>query len=537
MFESSLGIFLNSESKKEKHELGLKDVKKGDTLLEAKGIVKQFPGVWRQLILDNVDFDIEAGEVHGLLGENGAGKTVLANILSGFYSLTEGEIYVYGNKVSINSPRDALDLGIGMVHQELSLAKRYTVAENIALALSESSYSHPIAKVERRAQELSDRYGLGIDPKSRVKDLSAGEQQRVEILKALYYEPNILLLDEPASMLTPQETEDLFSVVEELADRNKGIMFITHKMEEAMEVSDRVSILRLGKLIGTKKVSETSRKELVEMMISREVPPRPERKSVERGDIALKLNNLRVRDDEGFLAVKGVDLLLHKGEILGIAGVAGNGQSELVECITGLRDAENGKVEIFGEDMTNAKPLDIINRGVAYIPEDRREMGISEGLTAAENVILKSYRDKPFSRHGILDYSKITGHADELISEHEARVPDLWKTESRILSGGNIQRIILGRELYGDPRLIIAVHPTYGLDPRGVRYTHKQFLKAREGGTGILLVSENLDEIFELSDKIAVMFEGKIGKVVDSSEAEKEEIGYLMTGAREERTE
>lgn len=520
-------LFFRSGNKREFSDFEKPD--RGETLLEAKGIEKSFPGVWRKLILDNVDFDLKAGEVHGLLGENGAGKTVLANILSGFYRQTKGEIEVRGEPVSIDSPDDALRLGIGMVHQELSLAKRFTVAENISLALPEPGFSHPLPKVERKTKELSQKYDFGIDPKAKVGNLSAGEQQRVEILKSLYYEPDILLLDEPASMLTPQETENLFSVINELANQNKGIMFITHKMEEAFEISDRISVLRLGKLIGTKKVSEADREELVDMMISREVPPRPERKPVEKGSRALEVKNLHVKNEEGIQAVKGASLFLRKGEILGIAGVAGNGQSELVECINGLRKAEEGVVKIFGEDMTDASPREIINKGVSYIPEDRREVGISEGLTAAENVVLKDYRNEPYCKFGNLDYSEITSHAKDLIDRHEAIVPDLWKTESRILSGGNIQRLILGRELCDNPPLIIAVHPTYGLDPRGVRYTHKLFLEAREQGTGILLVSENLDEILELSDRIAVMFEGEIIGTTDAEEAEKEKIGLMMT--------
>lgn len=530
-----LDAFKKSLSFKKRKEVGPSDSQepeKGETLLEGRRIVKEFPGVWRKLILDHVDFDIKAGEIHTLLGENGAGKTVLANILSGFYSLTEGQIFVRGKPVSIDSPSDALELGIAMVHQELSLAKRFTITENIALALKEPDYSHPLQKVERKAKKLSDKFGLNIDPKSKVRELSAGEQQRVEILKALYYDPDILLLDEPASMLTPHETEELFFVVKELANNKKGIMFITHKLEEALKVSNRISVLRLGKLIDTKGVSKTNEEELVEMMISREVPPRPERKSVEKGKKALEAENLYVLDDKGLSAVRGITMFLQEGEILGIAGVAGNGQSELVECIMGLRKAEEGTVRILGKDMTNASTREIIEECVAYIPEDRREIGVSEGLTAAENVILKDYRKKPFSKFGILDHSAITSHADKLISEHEAIVPDLWKTESRILSGGNIQRIILGRELCGEPRLIISVHPTYGLDPRGLRYTHEQFLKARERGVGILLVSENLDEVMQLSDRIAVMFEGKIVKTVDATEAEKRELGKMMVGAK-----
>lgn len=535
MFVHMLDALKKRLSLNREKEVGSSDSQepeKEEMLLEAREIIKEFPGVWKKLILDQVDFDIKAGEVHTLLGENGAGKTVLANILSGFYSLTKGQIFVRGKPVSIDSPSDALELGIAMVHQELSLAKRFTVTENIALALKEPDYSHPLQKVERKAKKLSDKFGLNIDPKSKVRELSAGEQQRVEILKALYYDPDILLLDEPASMLTPHETKELFSVVKELTNKNKGIMFITHKLEEALSVSDRISVLRLGKLIDTKNVSQTNEEELVEMMISREVPPRPKRKSVKKGKKTLEIENLHVLDDKGLPAVRGVTMSLQEGEILGIAGVAGNGQSELVECITGLRKAEEGNVRILEKDMTNASTREIIEEGVAYIPEDRRETGVSEGLTAAENVILKDYRKEPFSKFGILDHSTITSHADELISEHEAIVPDLWKTESRILSGGNIQRVILGRELYGGPRLIISVHPTYGLDPRGLRYTHEQFLKAREREAGILLVSENLDEVMQLSDRIAVMFEGKIVKTVDAAEAEKRELGKMMVGAK-----
>ncbi|MEA1905125.1 MAG: ABC transporter ATP-binding protein, partial [Candidatus Hadarchaeota archaeon] len=508
--------------------------RKGETLLRVEGIIKRFPGVWRQLILDHVDFDVKAGEIHGLLGENGAGKTVLANIMSGFYSLTEGQIYVRGKHVSIKSPSDALELGIEMVHQELSLADRFTVAENIALALPAPSYSLPISKVEKRAEKLSKEYGLKVDPKAEVGELSAGEQQRVEILKALCYEPEVLLLDEPASMLTPRESEDLFSTLRDIARKNKGIMFITHKLEEALKVSDRISVLRLGKLIGTKKASETSRRELVRMMMSRKVPSRPKRKAVKKGKATLEVKNLHVISDRGLPAVKGVSLSLKEGEILGIAGVAGNGQSELVEAITGLRMVEKGKVRIFGKDMTNSSPQEIIEKGVAYIPEDRRRVGISEGMTVAENIVLKDCRKSPFCKRMFLDYSTITSHAEELVSKHEALVPDLWKTESRILSGGNIQRLILARELWGEPSLIIAVHPTYGLDPRGLRYTHKLFLKMRDRGASILLASENLDEIMSISDRIAVMFEGKIAGAMDAAKAKKEEIGMMMLGAEKD---
>jgi simple sugar transport system ATP-binding protein len=506
--------------------------RKGEVLVRAEGICKGFPGVWEHLILDHINFDVRAGEVHALLGENGAGKTVLANILSGFYSFSEGKIYVKGKPVSIKSPRDALRHGIGMVHQEFTLARPLTVAENVALGLAESNFSFPLSKVEKKIRELSERYGLKVDPKAKVEELSAGEQQRVEIIKTLYHEPEVLILDEPTSVLTPEESKKLFSVLRAMAREGHGVVFITHKLEEVMEVSDRVTVLRLGKLIGTRKTSETNRRELVRMMMGREVVFRPKRKRVKMGKIALEVKNLHVLNEKGLLAVKGISLSVREGEILGIAGVAGNGQSELVEAVTGLREVIKGKVFIFGKDMTNRSPREIMEAGVAHIPEERRRIGTAEGMTYAENLIMKDYRSPPFSKWTFLNRSLITQHAERMVSEYEIMVPDLWRTETRILSGGNIQRLILARETWREPRLIIAVHPTYGLDLKALRHTHDLFLRLKEKGTAILLVSEDLDEVMSLSDRIAVIFEGKIVGTVDAAKAKVEKIGLMMAGSK-----
>jgi len=501
-----------------------------EVLLEGKGICKGFPGVWEYLILDHVNFDVRAGEIHTLLGENGAGKTVLANILSGFYNLTEGQIYVKGKPVILRSPRDGLEHGIGMVHQELMLIRPFTVAENVALGLKEFNFSFPLRRVEERVRELSTRYQLQVDPKARVEDLSAGEQQRVEIIKVLYHDPEVLILDEPTSLLTPEEAEHLFAVLRRMAEEGHGIVFITHKMKEVMKVSDRVTVLKLGKAMGTKKITETSEEELAQLMFGEHIPIHIEREPVKSDRLALEIKDLHALGPEGEPALKGVSFAVREGEILGIAGVAGNGQSELIEVITGLRKATQGQVIIFGKEMTNRSPREIIEAGVAHIPEKRREIGVVEPMHIAENVVLKDYRKLPFSRRRILNIPYITRHSKEIVSKFEALVPDLWKSQTRILSGGNIQRLILGRELWKRPPLIIAAHPTEGLDAKAIRHTWGLFLSLREEGSAILIVSEDLDEVMSLSDRIAVMFEGKIVDIVEGAEARKEEIGLMMAG-------
>jgi simple sugar transport system ATP-binding protein len=503
---------------------------KGEVLLRAEKVVKGFPGVWENLILDEVDFDVKSGEIHVVLGENGAGKTVLANVLSGFYSASRGQIYIRGKPVTINSPEDALRLGVAMVHQEFTLVRPLTVAENVALGLKKNSLSFPIAEVERKLGELSVRHDLKVDPKARVADLSVGEQQRAEILKVLYHDPDVIILDEPTSVLAPTESQQLFSILRGLADEGKGVILITHKLEDVMRSSDRVTVLKLGKLSGTKNTSETNEQELVRMMIGPEVPLLPRVQPSAKGEVAIEVCELRVLGGEGELAVRGASLAVHKGEILGIAGVSGNGQTELVEAIAGLRNVIGGKILIFGQDTTNHSPKEIAMLGVSNIPEDRRRTGTAEGLPLMENLMMKDYRISPFSKAGFLNIPVIKEHCKKLVSEFEILTPDLEKTEARILSGGNIQRMILARELWKDPRLVVASHPTYGLDLRAIEHTHRLLLRLREKGSAILLVSEDLDEIMALSDRIAVMFNGKVVGIKESGKTSAQEIGLMMAG-------
>ena len=504
----------------------------GEVLLEAKGVSKGFPGVWETLILDHIDFDVRAGEVHTLLGENGAGKTVIANILSGFYFPTSGKLYFKGEEVSFRSPRDALAKGIGMVHQELMLVPTFTVAQNVALGLAAGNFSWPLSQVERKLTELSRRFGFKIDPKARVEDLSAGEQQRVEILKVLYHDPEVLILDEPTSLLTPEEADSLFAILREMAKAGYGIVFITHKMKEVMKVSDRVTVLRLGKMMGTRLAAETTEEELTQWVFGTHTPTYIEREPHGAEEVILRVEDLHAGGAGGKPVLNGVEFSIHAGEIFGIAGIAGNGQSELVEVLSGLRPTTRGKVTLFGKDMTNCSPREFIKAGTGHVPEKRREIGIVEGMTVAENIMLKDYRTVPFSNHGILNRMRITKHAKNIVRTFRAIVPDLWKTETRILSGGNIQRLILGRETWRRPKFLIAVHPTEGLDARAINQTWDLFMSLRKEGAAILLVSEDLDEVMSLADRIGVMFEGRMVAIMDGQEANREEIGSLMAGAR-----
>lgn len=503
----------------------------GEILVRAEKVVKSFPGIWEHLILDHVDFDVRSGEIHALLGENGAGKTVLANILSGFYILSSGRIYVRGKPVTIKSPRDAIRHGIGMVHQEFTLVPPLTVAENVALSLREySSLSFPLREVEQKLSELSRHYGLKVNPRAKVEDLSVGEQQRVEILKVLFWEPDVIILDEPTSVLTPEEADELFKVLRGMADEGKGVVLITHKIEEVMKTADRVTVLRLGKHMGTMRIEETNEKELLRLMIGEVEAFRPARTPVRAETPVLEVRDLHVLGSEGVEAVKGVSFTVRAGEIFGVAGVAGNGQRELVEAITGLRPIEKGKVIIDGKDVTNRSPREIADLGVRHIPEDRRRVGVVEGMCVAENMILRDYRFPPFSNHGVLNLKYIGEHSEKLVKEFEILAPDIWNTEVRILSGGNIQRLILARELWTEPKLVVAFHPTYGLDLKALRHTHRLFMRLREKGTAILLVSEDLEEVMGLSDRVAVMFEGRFTGVLDAQEATVEKVGRLMTG-------
>jgi len=502
--------------------------KRREVVIRMEGIVKRFPDV---VANDHIDFEVKAGEIHALLGENGAGKTTLMNILYGIYRPDEGKIYVRGERAEVKSPRDAIDLGLGMVHQHFMLVHPHTVAENIALGLSSSKFLFPVREVEKGVAELSERYGLKIDSKAKIWQLSVGEQQRVEIIKALYRGAQVLILDEPTSVLTPSETRDLFKTLRRIAEEGRSIIFITHKLDEAMEISDRITVLRQGKVVATVRASETNKRELARMMVGREVLFRLEKKPVKRGEVVLEVKNLHALNDKGLPAIKGISFTVSQGEILGIAGVAGNGQRELVEVITGLRKATEGKVLILGQDRTNRSPKEVIEMRVAHIPEERIRMGLIPNMSVAENLILKNYRESPFSNKLFLNLTVIDQKAEKLISEYNIVTPSK-KTQAKLLSGGNIQRLILARELCEEPRLIVAAHPTYGLDVGATEYIRTLLLRQREEGAAVLLVSEDLEEIMSLSDRIAVMFEGGFMGIVPAESAEVEEIGLMMAGAK-----
>ncbi len=506
----------------------------GEILVEARDVVKSFPGVWEHLILDHINFDVRAGEIHALLGENGAGKTVLANILSGFYTLSSGQILVRGKSVRFKSPMDAIRHGIGMVHQEFTLAAPLTVAENIALMLRRNNpFSYPLKALEKRASELSERYGLKIDLHKPVEYLSLGERQKVEILKVLYWEPSILILDEPTSVLTPDEANELFRIIRRMADDGKGVVFITHRIEEIMRTADRVTVLRLGKHMGTLKVAETSGNELLRLMIGELEPLSYERTPVPaESRPVLEAENLHVVGDDGRLAVKGVSFTIRGGEILGIAGISGNGQKELVEAIVGLRSVKSGRLRLQGQEVTNVGARRMVDLGVRHIPEDRRRMGVIEQMNTAENIIMREYRVNPFTRYSILSRRAITELAQNLVARFGILTPDLWDTEVRILSGGNIQRLILARELWREPKLLVAYHPTYGLDLKALTQTHRLFMDLRKKGSAILLISEDLEEIFLLSDRIAVMYDGEIVGMVWAKDATVEMVGRMMAGIK-----
>ena len=497
-------------------------------LVLLKDITKRFPGV---VANDRVTFELRPGEVHALLGENGAGKTTLMNILYGLYRPDSGEIWVKGRRADIRSPRDAIRWGIGMVHQHFKLVLPHTVAENVALGLAGTPFWAPARAVAQKIRELSQRYGLPVDPERRVWELSAGEQQRVEILKALIRGAEVLILDEPTSVLTPQEAQELFKVLSRMKEDGHGIIFISHKLDEVLSVADRITVMRRGRVVGTVLAQETNKTELARMMVGREVVFRLTKSTCQPGEAALLVQDLYARNDRGLWALKGVSFHVCRGEILGIAGVAGNGQRELVEVLTGLRRAERGKILLLGREVTNRSPRLLSDLGCAHVPEERIRMGIVPALPVEENLILKRHHRPPFCWRGLLRPRAIRSFAQRAVEEYAILTPSL-RTPAKLLSGGNIQRLILARELSGRPAVVIAAHPTYGLDVGATEQIRQLLLRQREEGAAVLLVSEDLEEILELSDRIAVMFRGEIMGIVSAGEASLEEIGLMMAGER-----
>ena len=499
--------------------------------LEMRGITKRFPGV---LANDKVDFDVRSGEVHALLGENGAGKSTLMKILYGLYHPDEGEILLNGKPVSILSPTDSIKLGTGMIHQHFMLVQTLTVAENVALGLPSSRGAlTDLDVVSKRILELADIYGLKIDPSAYIWQLSVGQQQRVEIIKALYRGAALLILDEPTAVLTPQEVDELFVIMRQMVKDGHALIFISHKLHEVVEISNRVTVLRDGRKIGTRPTSETTKQDLANWMVGREVGFAPDRGDEEIGEVRLKLDQVSCGSDRGTLGLRGISLDVHSCEILGIAGVSGNGQRELAEAITGLRKVTAGKVFLEGKDVTNLPPGEITERMLSYIPEERMRDGMINEFSVAENLILREHHKPPFSRYGFLNLREISKHADALIQRFRVKTPS-QETHARNLSGGNIQKVVLAREISRNPRAVIAAQPTRGLDIGATEYVRAQLIEQRKTGAAIMLISEDLDEILALSDRIAVLYEGQVMDIVPRGEATPEKLGLLMAGVHPE---
>ena len=495
-------------------------------LLELSGITKRFPGV---VANDHVDFDLVQGEVHALLGENGAGKSTLMSILYGLYHPDEGEIRLNGTPLRIDSPHVAIDNGIGMVHQHFMLIPVMSVAENIVLGVE--PHRGPFLDLdaaEERVRDLSERFGLAVRPEARIDSISVGMQQRVEILKALYRGAEILILDEPTAVLTPQEAEELFAIVRSLQAEGKSIIFITHKLNEVLQIADRITTLRFGKQVGTVPREGATQESLARMMVGREVVLRVEKPPAQPGEVLLSAEDLVVVDDRGLEACRGVSLEVRAGEIVGIAGVDGNGQSELIDALTGLRQPASGRIVVGGKDVTNASARDVLDNGMGHIPEDRQRRGLVLDFSLAENLALHDYRTPPESRFGWLFPRRLVERARRLLKEFDVRGGGP-QTPAAALSGGNQQKVVVAREVSRDPRVLVAAQPTRGLDVGAIEFVHRRLVTERDEGRAIMLVSFELEEILSLSDRILVVYEGRIVGEYPPDVSE-EDLGFAMTG-------
>ncbi len=497
--------------------------------VEMRGIVKRFPGV---IANDGVDFDIRVGEIHALLGENGAGKSTLMNVLDGLYRPDAGEIRVFGSPVELRSPRDAIAAGIGMVHQHFALVPTQTVTENVLLGLREPRFRMDLRRYNGSVAEIAARHGLTVDPQARIWQLSVGEQQRVEILKMLYRGARILILDEPTAVLAPQEAQDLFRTLRSMVAGGTSVVFISHKLGEVAQIADRVTVMRRGKVTAAGiPAAGATRVDLAQLMVGRDVVETIARSPFDPGPVVLSIRAVDARSDRDLPALRGVSLDVRAGEILGVAGVAGNGQSELAQVLTGLRRCTAGSVQVNGVEVANRTPREAISQRIAHVPEDRTGVGTAPDLSIADNLIMKTYRDAPIARRWSIDTGAVRRFADRLRDAYAIASPSV-DTEARLLSGGNLQRLILAREIASAPRLLVAVQPTRGLDVGAISTVHRLLLEQRDTGSATILISEDLDEVLALSDRIAVMYEGRIVGLVDASEADVGDIGLLMTGGR-----
>lgn len=496
--------------------------------LELKDIYKEFPGV---IANNGISLRIEKGEIHAILGENGAGKTTLMNVIFGIYQPDGGDIFINGEKVYIDCPRTAMHYGIGMVHQHFMLVENHTVAENIALGFPEAKLVNPAGSLKDEIVRFSEEVGLKINPDAKIWQLSAGEQQRVEILKALLRGAKLLILDEPTSVLTPQEASELFKTIKHLVESDHSVIFITHKLEEVFELGGHITVLRQGKIVGQTHTEHSTKEDLAKMMVGREVVFKFEKEEVPAISNVVEVKNLKVLNDKGMVAVNNLSFEVKASEIFGIAGVSGNGQKELIEAITGLRNVEEGKIIINSQELQNKSARVFNETGVAHIPEERLKFGVILNFPVYENFALRDYYKKPFSRGNLLDYGSIKKSAVKLIDDFSIVTPSIY-TKAKLLSGGNIQKLILARETSFKSKVIVAAHPTYGLDVAATEYIRKMLLRKRKEGSAIILVSEDLEEILQLSDRVAVMFEGEFMGIVDPKKTSITEIGLMMAGSK-----
>ncbi len=497
--------------------------------LEMRGIVKRFPGV---LANDHVDLEVKTGEILALLGENGAGKSTLMKILYGLYQPNEGEILLNGQQITINSPTDSINYGIGMIHQHFMLVGNLTVAQNVALGLKSSREPRvDLDVVSDRIDELAQKYGLDVDPKATISKLAVGQRQRVEIIKALYRGAALLVLDEPTAVLTPQEVDDIFVIFKQMAADGHALIFISHKMGEIFALTDKVMVLRDGRMVGTRVTSEVTKYDLANLMVGREVSLERTRPDVEVGDVRLKLKNVSAVNDDGQPILRNVSFEVRSGEILGVAGVSGNGQRPMAEAVAGLQKVSSGQVFLEGQEVTNLTPAEMFDIGLSYIPEERMHDGVVKNFTVAENFILQDHVRSPYSNGIFLNFKVIESRSQELIDAYNVKTPS-QDTPVKNLSGGNIQKLILARELARQPRLLIAAQPTRGVDIGATEYIHAQLLKQRSEGLATLLISEDLDEVKAMSDRIMVVFGGEVMGIVDNDQVTIAQLGLMMAGEK-----